>query len=191
MCLGCAAQMCPVCIICCGMYGWAQLPPSSAWYGTQPPAPTCTSLTSYPLPPLTPCLPLTLPSHRARARMSQTDPNVQPAEVVADQVAAVINASALGRTAPAGGVLGIFGRVYQALFNALCPAAGRRVAPAAGGAAAAAPVWQPRPPPNWFLAGGAARYYFLLGLAQKLLPGGWPTNPAMAKRFGLDQLLGA
>lgn len=125
----------------------------------------------------------------ARARMSQTDPNVQPAELVADQVAAVINASVLGRIAPAGGVLGIFGRIYQALFSALCPAAGLRVA--AGDAAAAAPVWQPRPPPNWFLAGGAARYYFLLGLAQKLLPGGWPTNPAMAKRFGLNQLLGA
>lgn len=121
--------------------------------------------------------------------MSQTDPNVQPAELVADQVAAVINASVLGRIAPAGGVLGIFGRIYQALFSALCPAAGLRVA--AGDAAAAAPVWQPRPPPNWFLAGGAARYYFLLGLAQKLLPGGWPTNPAMAKRFGLNQLLGA
>ncbi len=131
--------------------------------------------------------------------MSQTDPNVQPAEVVADQVAAVINASALGRSAASGGLLGALSRAYQAVFQALCPAAGRPVAPAEGAsgstAAAAAsveaPVWQPRPPPNWFLAGGAARYYFLLGVAQKLLPGGWPTNPAMAKRFGLDQLLSA
>jgi 1-acylglycerone phosphate reductase len=128
----------------------------------------------------------------ARARMSQTDPNVQPAEDVADQVAAVINASALGRSAPGSVVLGAFSRAYQALFQALCLAAGRRVAPAAGAdSSSAAPVWQPRPPPNWFLAGGAARYYFLLGVAQKLLPGGWPTNPAMAKRFGLDQPLAA
>lgn len=124
--------------------------------------------------------------------MSQIDPSVQPAEVVAEQVAAVINASALGRPAPSSGVLGIARRAYQALYQALCPAAGRRVAPSAGaanGTAANVPVWQPRPPPNWFLAGGAARYYFLLGVAQKLLPAGWPTNQAMAKRFGLDQLL--
>lgn len=127
-----------------------------------------------------------------------------PAEGVAEQVVAVINRSVLPPAPCCTGQLAarccaVGGRLYGALYRALCPAAARRVAPgssgggAAGGegAPAAAPVWQPRPPPNWFLAGGAARAYFLLGVLQKLAPGGWPANALFAKRFGCDRSIEA
>lgn len=111
------------------------------------------------------------------------------AEQVADQLAAVINASALGRSAPCSTVGGIMqavaagaARVYSALYRSLCPAAGRRVAAVEGAQQA---VWQPRAPPNWFFAGGSARTFVLLGVAQKLLPAGWPANSILAKKFGV------
>lgn len=113
-----------------------------------------------------------------------------PAEAVAEEVAAVINASLLGRAAPSWGLLSALARACSSLYASLTAAAGARVAPE-GAAQQGAAVWQPRPPPNWLLAGGAALKYFLIGLAQKLLPGGWPVNAAMAKRFGLDRLLPA
>ena len=141
---------------------------------------------------------------RLRVEMSQDPKTAMPAATAAGEIAAVVNASLLPPAAPAsaGGyayttLAGLGGWAASALGRGSSSGgAPASDATSAGGseqgegAGAEPPVWRARPPPGWFLAGGNARQFWLVGVAQKLLPRGWPSNGLLAKKFGLDRPLG-
>lgn len=141
---------------------------------------------------------------RARVEMSQDPKTAMPTAAAAEEIAAVVNASLLPSATPAsaGGyaysaLSGLGGWAASALGRSNGGGSAADAGPAAAASsgqgedgAAAPPVWRARPPPGWFLAGGNARQFWLVGVAQKLLPRGWPSNGLLAKKFGLDRPLG-
>ncbi|KAL4425272.1 hypothetical protein ABPG75_009288 [Micractinium tetrahymenae] len=143
---------------------------------------------------------------RSRVEMSQDPKTAMPTAAAAEEIAAVVNASLLAPAAPAGAsgyaysaLSGLGGWAASALGKGSSTggaaasgngsAFGSGSGEGEGAAAAGPPVWRARPPPGWFLAGGNARQFWLVGVAQKLLPRGWPTNGLLAKKFGLDRPL--
>ncbi len=144
---------------------------------------------------------------RSRVEMSQDPKTAMPAAAAADEIAAVVNASLLPTAEPAGvadyalnKLLDLGGWAVSALGRGSSDGGASIGAPSTGAPSTAGsidgdsvaegpPVWRARPPPGWFLAGGNARQFWLIGVAQKLLPSGWPSNGLLAKKFGLSRPL--
>ncbi|KAL4435641.1 hypothetical protein ABPG77_002604 [Micractinium sp. CCAP 211/92] len=144
---------------------------------------------------------------RSRVEMSQDPKTAMPAAAAADEIAAVVNASLLPTAEPAGvadyalnKLLDLGGWAVSALGGGSSDGGASIGAPSTGAPSTAGsidgdsvaegpPVWRARPPPGWFLAGGNARQFWLIGVAQKLLPSGWPSNGLLAKKFGLSRPL--